>query len=167
MVDGKLYCRNNDELFVEGKRVIPDARLNDALKWAHSTNGHPGAERTAMFFLRNFHTNLTRKELLNRCKQLTDICEICIRAKPSSQVDRGTISHLPIPQIANDTIYVEFISMDPCQTEHGPTFNYVLTIVDSLTRFVQFVPCCKSITGEETLKVILNNWIRFLTTQIA
>jgi hypothetical protein len=32
--------------------------------------------------------------------------------------------------------------------------------VDSLTRFCKFVPCRKTITGEETLRVILKEWIQ-------
>ena len=39
-------------------------------------------------------------------------------------------------------------------------FNYVLTIVDGLTRFVKFCPCKNTITGEGTLKVILTEWIQ-------
>ena len=38
-------------------------------------------------------------------------------------------------------------------------YNYVLTIVDALTRFVKFLPCTRNITGEETLKLILREWI--------
>jgi len=161
MVEGNLCCRNNAGLFVEGKAAIPQNKLHEALKWAHHTNGHPGAERTLMFFLKHYFSDLTRKDLMNRCKAITDACEVCIRSKPSSHVDRGLISHLPVPQIANDTIYIDFISMDPCRSEDGPTYNYILTMVDSLTRFVQFVPCTKSISGEETLKLILNHWIRY------
>ena len=39
-------------------------------------------------------------------------------------------------------------------------FDYVLTIVDGLTRFVQFIPCTKNITGEGTVKLILKEWIQ-------
>ena len=67
---------------------------------------------------------------------------------------RGLVSALPIPQIANDLLYIDFVSMD----SHNQ-FNYVLTIVDSLTKFVKFIPCSKSISGEETLKTILLEWI--------
>ena len=38
-------------------------------------------------------------------------------------------------------------------------FDYILTMVDSLTRFSVFVPCTKSITGEETLKLVMKEWI--------
>ena len=39
-------------------------------------------------------------------------------------------------------------------------YDYVLTMVDSLTRFVKFVPCNKNITGEGTFKLILEHWIQ-------
>ena len=38
-------------------------------------------------------------------------------------------------------------------------FDYVLTIVDALSRFVQFLPCQKGISGEGSLKLILERWI--------
>ena len=38
-------------------------------------------------------------------------------------------------------------------------FNYVLTIVNSLTRFAQFLLTTKNITGEGVLKLIQNEWI--------
>ena len=62
---------------------------------------------------------------------------------------------LPIPQLANDTLYIDFIQLDPVDQ-----YNYVLTMVDSLTRFCKFVPCRKTITGEETLRIILTEWIQ-------
>ena len=44
--------------------------------------------------------------------------------------------------------------MDPCKNH-----NYVLTIVDALTKFVKFIPCTKNISGEDTLTLILKEWI--------
>ena len=38
-------------------------------------------------------------------------------------------------------------------------FNYVSTVVDSLSHFVQFFPCQKGITGEDVLKLIMDRWI--------
>jgi len=38
-------------------------------------------------------------------------------------------------------------------------FDYVLVVVDALSRFVQFYPCQKGITGEGVMKLILERWI--------
>ena len=86
---------------------------------------------------------------------LVDKCEFCLKSKPSTQKDRGLVGSLPIPPLSNDILYIDFISMDNCDK-----YNYVLTIVDGLSRFAKFIPCTKNITGEETLKVIFQHWIQ-------
>jgi len=51
-------------------------------------------------------------------------------------------------------LFIDFISMDPFNN-----YNYILTIVDSLTRFAKFIPTTKNITGEGVLKLIQKEWI--------
>ena len=155
ILDSKLYYRTKDELFCERRLVIPENKLNDTLLWSHRANGHPGADRTVWFFLQNFHSHLTRKELLILSRMLLSDCQICLKSKPNTAIDRGLVGNLPIPQLANDVIFVDFFQMD-----NFNNFDYVLTIVDGLTRFVKFVPCTKNITGEATLKLILREWIQ-------
>ena len=38
-------------------------------------------------------------------------------------------------------------------------FDYVLTIVDSLTKFVRTIPCNTHITGRESLHLFLDRWV--------
>ena len=135
--------------------MIPDHKLQEAILWAHRSNGHPGAQRTSWFFLKNVYCNLTRQELILRSRTILSSCNICLRTKPNNAPERGLIGALPIPQVSNDIIFVDFIKMDDVNN-----FNYVLTIVDGLTRFVKFCPCKNTITGEGTLKVILTEWIQ-------
>ena len=124
------------------------------LKLCHETNNHPGSERTLLFFLKNFYSGLTRTELHLKCQQLCNVCPTCLLSKPNRSTDRGLISSLPIPPLANDTLYLDFVQMDMYNN-----FDYVLTVVDSLTHFVQFCPCQKSITGEGVVKILLERWI--------
>ena len=107
-----------------------------------------------MFFLQNFYSANTRQELFLVCKGVCDACAICLLSKPNRAIDRGEISALPIPQIANDVLSIDFIQMD----SHN-NFDYVLTVVDALSLFVQFYPCQKSRTGEGVLKMLLERWI--------
>ena len=88
-------------------------------------------------------------------KKICDACEVCLKSKTSTAKDRGVVKALPISSLANDHVYVDFISLDEVNN-----YNYVLTIVDCLTKFVKFVPCTKNISGEETLKVILTHWVQ-------
>ena len=138
--DGKLWYRTENKLFFERKLVFPLEKLNDVLKICHESNNHPGAERTLLFFLGNFYSTLTRTEILLKIKVLCDSCPVCLLSKPNRSTDRGEISSLSIPQICNDVVYIDFVQMDPFNN-----FDYVLTIVEALSRFVKFIPCQKQL----------------------
>jgi hypothetical protein len=154
LIDGKMFYKTDRELFHETKRMVMSSKLEKVLQWCHDVNGHPGAQRTVLFFSKHFYSEVLKKELMLIAKKICDQCEVCLKSKPNTASDRGIISSLPIPQIANDTIYIDFISMD----SHNE-FNYVLTMVDSLTKFSKFIPCTKNISGEETLKMVFREWI--------
>ena len=154
LIDGRMFYRTDQELLHETKRMVIKSKLEKVLQWCHDVNGHPGSERTVLFFSKHFYSDLPKKDLMVIAKKICDHCEVCLKSKPNAASDRGLISGLPIPQIANDTLFIDFISMD----SHNE-FNYVLTMVDSLTKFSKFVPCSKNISGEETLRIFLKEWI--------
>ena len=83
------------------------------------------------------------------------LAKICAEAKPNLASDRGLVGALPIPLMVNEIIYVDFISMDEYNS-----FDYVLTIVDGLSRFAQFVPTKKKVDGEGVLKLLFQHWIQ-------
>ena len=96
-----------------------------------------------MFFLQRFYTNLSRKALFEVVKPLLDHCELCLESKHDTSKDRGLVGALPIPTLANNIVYVDSIQMDDCDNH-----NYVLTIVDGLSKFVKFVPCSEIFLGK-------------------
>ena len=149
-----MYYKTAEKLFCERKLVIPEKRLISVLKLCHETNNHPGAERTMLFFLQNFCSEFSRQELLVTCKNIVDQCPTCLLAKPNRASDRGEVSSLPLPQICNDVLFLDFVQMDLFNN-----VDYVLVVVDALSRFVQCYPCQKSITGEGVLKLLLERWI--------
>ena len=77
-----------------------------------------------------------------------------MRSKPSVSLDRGLLGCLPIPSLVNDVLYVDFVALDEFNN-----FDYALGIVDGLSRFVQYIPCHKEISGEKNLRLILKEWI--------
>ena len=154
LVNERLWFRTERQLFCERKMAVPLNRLDEVLLWCHKSNGHPGPERTVLFFLQHFFAEMNRSELLENTKKLIAPCETCMKSKPNAFADRGLVSALPIPQVSNDTLHIDFIAMDPYNN-----FDYVLTVVDSLTRYVQFIPCTKNITGESTMKLNMSEWI--------
>ena len=147
LLHGKFYYKSGSKLFCERKLVVPRAHLPEVLKMCHQTNNHPGSERTLLFFLKYFYSELSRTDLLLLCKNICDQCSICLLSKPNRASDLGENSSLPIPQLCNDVLNIDFVQMDPRNN-----FDYVLTVVDALSRFVQFYPCQKGITGEGVMK---------------
>ena len=88
---------------------------------------------------------------------IVDACG-CHASKQSDSRDRGPISILPIPYCANSLLYVDFI--------HGlPRFggyDSCLVVTCGLSRFTRVFPCNKKITGEQTVKMLVEQWFEQL-----
>ena len=96
---------------------------------------------------------LTCVELLARFQPIVDSCG-CHASKQSDSRDRRLVSSLPIPYCANSLLYLDFI--------HGlPKFGgyqSFLAVTCGLTRFTRAFPCKKRITGEQTVKMLVQQW---------
>ena len=84
---------------------------------------------------------------------IVDACG-CHASKQSDSRDGGLISSLPIPYCANSLLYVDFI--------HGlPRLggcDCCLVVTCGLSRFTRVFPCNKKITGELTVKMLVEQW---------
>ena len=133
--------------------VVPEARLDGCLQWSHLSSGHTGANRSVDFFRECFYSSLTLTELRLRMQTIVDACG-CHASKQSDSRDRGLISSLPIPYCANSLLYVDFI--------HGlPRFggyDSCLVVTCGLSSFTRVFPCNKKITGEQTVKMLVEQW---------
>ena len=67
--------------------------------------------------------------------------------------DRGLHLTLPIPHCANNVLYVDYTEMP----KFGG-YDFGLVVTCGLTRFTRVFPCTKHITGEETIKILLEEW---------
>ena len=67
--------------------------------------------------------------------------------------DRGLYWTLPIPHCANSVLYVDYTEMP----KFGG-YDFALVVTCGLTRFTRVFPCTKHITGEETIKILLEEW---------
>ena len=81
-------------------------------------------------------------------QSIVDSCG-CHASKQSDWRHRGLVSSLPIPYCANSSLYVNFI--------HGlPKFggyDRCLVVTCGLAGFTPAVTCSKKITGEQTVKI--------------
>ena len=147
------WYKNNQYLFYEDRIVVPEARLDGCLQWAHLSSGHTGANRSVDFFGEWFYSSLTLTELRSRMQTIVDACG-CHASKQSNSRDMGLISSLPIPYCTNSLLYVDFI--------HGlPRFggyDSCLVVTCGLSCFTRVFPCNKKITGEQTVKMLVEPW---------
>ena len=143
LIDGDRWYKDNQYLYYEDRIVVPKARLDGCLQWAHHSSGHTGCNRSAAFFSERFYCRPTQSELRARTQSVVDSCD-CHTSKQSDSRDRGLVSSLPIPYCANSLLYADFI--------HGlPKFggyDSCLVVTCGLTCFTRAFPCNKKITGE-------------------
>ena len=153
VIDGQQWYKNNQYPSYEDRIVAPEARLDGCLQWSHLSSGHTGANRSVDFFRECFYSSLTKTELRSRMQSIVDACG-CHASKQSESRDRGLISSLSIPYCANSLLYVEFIHGLP----HFGGYDGCLVVTCGLSRFTQVFPCNKKITGEQTVKMSVEQW---------
>ena len=134
---------------------MPEARLDGCLQRSHLSSGHTGANPSLDLFRECFYSGLTLTELRSRVQTIVDACG-CHASKQSNSRDRGLISSLTIPYCTNFLLYVDFI--------HGlPRFgryDSCLVVTCGLSRFTRVFPCNKKITGEQSVKMLVEQWFK-------
>ena len=152
LVNQDQWKRDKSYLWHEDSIVVPSDRIQALLKLTHESSGHVGADRTLRLFKQWFHTPWTDDQLQKTLQPIVDKCP-CRSCKPGDIRDRGLYSTLPIPHCANSVLYVDYTEMP----KFGG-YDFALVVTCGLTRFTRVFPCTKHITGEETLKILLEEW---------
>ena len=132
---------------------MPEARLDACLQRSHLSSGHTGANRLVDFFRECFYSGLTLTELRSRMQTIVDACG-CHARKQSDSRDRGLIYSLPIPYCTISLLYVDFIQRLP----RFSGYDSCLAVTCGLSRFTRVFPCNKKITGEQTVKMLGEQW---------
>ena len=149
LIDGDRWYKDNQDLYYEDRIVPPEARLDVCLHWAHLSSGHTGCNRSVDLFRERFYSRLTCAELRARMQSIVDSCG-CHVSKQSDSRDWTLVSNLPIPYSAYALLYVDFI--DGLRKFGG--YDSCLVVTCGLCAF----PCNKNITGEQTVKMMVEQW---------
>ena len=132
---------------------MPEARLDGCLQWAHFSSGHTECNTSVDFFREHFYSRLTSVELLARMQSIGDSCGYQASQQRESR-DPGLVTSLPIPYCAKSLLYVDFI--------HGlPKFggyDSCLVVTCGLTISTRASACNKKLTGEHTVKALVEQW---------
>ena len=127
-------------------------RVPALLKWANESSGHVGADRMLRLFKQLLHTTWTDDQLRKTLQPIMDKYP-CRSCKPGDIRDRGLYSTLPIYHCANSVLYVDYTEMP----KFGG-YDFALPVTCQLTRLTRVFPCTNHITGEETIKILLEEW---------
>ena len=152
LVNQDQWKRDKSYLWHEDRTVVPSDRVPALLKWTDESSGHVGADRTLRLFKQWFHTTWTDDQLRKTLQPIVDKCP-CRSCKPGDIRDRGLYSTLPIAHCANSALYVDYTEMP----KFGG-YDFALVVACGLTGFTRVFPCTKHITGEETIKILLEEW---------
>ena len=74
LIDGDQWYKDNQYLYYEDRIVVPEARLDGCLQWAHLSSGHTGCNRSVDVFREPFDSRLTCVELHARMQSIVDSC---------------------------------------------------------------------------------------------
>ena len=146
------WKRENTYLWHEDRIVVPSDRIRALLKCSHESSSHFGADRTLKLFKRSLHSTWSDDQLRKTLQLIVDKCR-CQSCKPADIKNRGLYSTLPIPHCANSALYVDYTEMP----KFGG-YDTALVVTCGLTKFTWVFPCTKPITGEETIKILLEQW---------
>ena len=131
---------------------MPRDRIPALLKRSHESSGHVGADRTLKLFKKRFHSTWRDVQLRKTRQPIVHQCP-CWSCKPGDIRGRLLYSTLPIPQCANSVLYLDYTEMP----KFGG-YDLVLVVTCGLTKFTRVFPCTKHITGDDTIKILLEEW---------
>ena len=152
LVNQEQWKRDKTYLWHEDWIVVPSDRILALLKWTHESSGHVGASRTLGLFKQWFHSTWTDHQLRKALQPIVDKCP-CRSCRPGDIRHRGLYSTLPIPHCAISVLYVDYTEIP----KFGG-YDFALVVTCWLNMFTRVLPCSKHISGEETIKILLEEW---------
>ena len=57
LIDGDCWYKDKQYLYYEDRIVVPEARLDGCLQWAHLSSGHTGCNRSVDVFREHFYSH--------------------------------------------------------------------------------------------------------------
>ena len=152
LVNQEQWKQDKTYLCRRDRIVVPSDKIRALMKWTHESSGYVGANHILGLFKQWFHSNWTDGQLQKPLLPIVDKCP-CRSCKPGDIRDRRLYSTLAIPHCAYSVLYVDYTEMPKFRG-----YDFALVITSGLTRFTRVFPCTEHITGEETIKVLPEEW---------
>ena len=151
LVNQEQWKRDKSYLWHEDRIVVPSDRVPALLKRTHESSGHVGADRTLRLFKQWFHTTWTDDQLRMTIQYRGQVPVQVLQTR--GYQGQGSLLDPAHRHCANSVLYVDYTEMP----KFGG-YDFALVVTCGLTRFTRVFPCTKHITGEETIKILLEEW---------
>jgi len=144
-IDGLLQFR--------GKIYVPQSLdlRRQIVVLCHDTHiaGHPGCWKTLELVSRNYWW----PQMSRYIGQYVSTCDLCLQTKPWQHSPVGELQPLSVPDTQWDTLSVNFMVELPESSGH----DAVMTVVDSVSKRVHFVPTHTTVTAEGAARLFLHH----------
>jgi len=152
--DKRHFVEENGLWKYNGLLLVPEEGVRDLLKRIHDDDNfssHQGVVRTTQLIKKNYYWPTMRDDIRNYVRA----CDRCQRNK------RGKLPEMPkkqleLPDRKFGAICVDVWGYGALVVDND--YKAVLTVIDRLTNYVQFLPI-KSREMEEMMKVLARGWI--------
>ena len=152
LVNQEQCKRHKTYLWHEHRIVVCSDRIPALLKWTHESSGPVPADPTLKLLKKWFHCTWNDNEPQKALGPIVDKC-LCKSCNPGDIRDRSLYSTLFVPHCANSVLYVDYREVP----KFGG-YDFALVVTCGLTRVTRVLPCTKHIPGEETIKILLEEW---------
>jgi len=146
------WSEDNGILWFRDKIYVPwNADLQRrVVSLCHDTKvtGHPGCWKTLELVSRDYWW----PQMSRYIGQYISTCDLCLRTKPIRQAPVGELHPLRIPDSQWDTLSVDFVVELPLSSGH----DAVITVVDSVSKQVHFIPTHTTVTAEGAARLFLH-----------
>lgn len=139
-------------LYYKGLLYVPEGPLRlQVLQARHDlpAAGHFGFNKTMELLSRDFWW----PQMWKTVKDYTKTCDVCSRSKVPRHRPYGLLQPLSVPKRPWSSISMDFITDLP----NSKGFDAILVVVDRLTKMAHFMACKKTVTGEQTAKLFIDN----------
>lgn len=145
--DNYIMCGNLLYKFKDGRNllVIPKSMETDIIQMIHE-KGHIAARRTEELIQQEYHI----PDLKRKVEHYIASCVHCILVNHKGGKQEGYLHPIPKPDIPLHTYHVDHLG--PLETT-SKSYNYILAVTDSFTKFVWLHPTKSTTTREVTTKL--------------
>lgn len=150
MPDGKLHRFQGSHWCL----VVPAGKVQALFREMHDSPaaGHMGVERTEVSVRRHYWWPSLHADVV----KYISTCPHCQRNKPDNQAMYGKMVPVQVPEQPWQIVNIDYFELPPDDAE----MDYALSVTDRMSKMVHILPCKKTITGEGTARLFIDNIFR-------